>query len=57
MERYLRDKEVAKMLSIGRSTVWYYTKIGKLPKPIKFSPRVTVWKLTDIEQIILEKTQ
>ena len=52
METYLRDKEVAKMLSIGRSTVWYLVKAGRLPKPIKLSPRITVWQLSTIEEFL-----
>ncbi|MDD3598066.1 AlpA family phage regulatory protein [Sulfuricurvum sp.] len=52
MEKFLRVKDVADMLSIGKSTVWLYTKTGKLPQPIKLSPGVTVWKLSEIEQFI-----
>lgn len=52
MEKYLRVKDVAAMLSIGKSTVWLYTKTGNLPKPIKLSPGVTVWKLSEIEQML-----
>lgn len=54
MEKYLRVKDVAEMLSIGKSTVWLYAKTGKLPKPIKLSPNVTVWKLSDIEQMLAQ---
>ena len=39
MERYIRAKEVAEILSIGQSTVWLYTKTGKLPQPIKLSAK------------------
>lgn len=42
MKRYLRDKKVAHMLSISRSTIWLWTKLGKLLKPIKLSQRVTI---------------
>lgn len=52
MKVYLRDKQVAEMLSIGRSTVWHYVKIGKLPKPFKLSPRVSIWKVSDIEEVL-----
>ena len=45
---YLRVKDVAKMLGIGTSTVWEWSRKGKLPKAIKQSPRVSVWKLEDI---------
>lgn len=52
MEKFLRVKDVADMLAIGKSTVWLYTKTGKLPQPIKLSPKVTVWKLSEIEQFM-----
>jgi prophage regulatory protein len=54
-KQYLRDKDVAEMLSIGRSSVWRMAKEGKLPAPIKLSQRVTVWKLSDIEAFIASK--
>lgn len=45
---YLRVKDVAKMLGIGTSTVWEWARKGKLPKAIKQSPKVSVWRLEDI---------
>jgi predicted DNA-binding transcriptional regulator AlpA len=55
MNQVIRDKEVAKILSIGRSSVWRMAKNGTLPAPIKLSERVTVWKLSDIEAFIASK--
>ena len=46
--RFLRDKGVAEMLSISRTQVWKLSKQGKLPKPIKLSPGVTIWEYTGI---------
>jgi predicted DNA-binding transcriptional regulator AlpA len=57
MNQYLRDKQVAEMLTIGRSSVWRMTKEGKLPAPIKLSERVTVWKLSDIEAFIASRME
>lgn len=48
-ESYLRLTQVANQLSIGKSTVWYYVKKEILPKPIKLSARVTVWRSSDID--------
>lgn len=33
---------------LARSTIWLFVKNGKLPKPIKLSERVTVWKESEI---------
>jgi predicted DNA-binding transcriptional regulator AlpA len=57
MNQYLRDKQVAEMLTIGRSSVWRMAKEGKLPAPIKLSERVTVWKLSDIEAFIASRME
>ncbi len=49
MENFIRLKEVMKITGIARSTIWLWSKVGRFPKPIKISPRVTVWKLSDIQ--------
>jgi prophage regulatory protein len=56
-KQYLRDKDVAEMLSIGRSSVWRMAKEGKLPAPFKLSERVTVWKLSDIEAFVASRME
>lgn len=53
----LRDKDVAQLLSIGKSTVWLYASNGTLPKPTKLSDRVSVWKLSDIEAFIASRLE
>jgi len=35
-------------LGISKSTVWMYAREGKLPKATKLSPRVSVWKESDV---------
>jgi prophage regulatory protein len=54
-KKFLRAKEVAQMLGIGISTVWYYVKIGNLPEPIRLGKRVTVWKLSDLNEWMEER--
>lgn len=54
MEKFIRINEVAEKLGIGRSTAWLWVKQNKLPKPIKLSERVSVWKLSDIENFMAE---
>ena len=48
-EQYLTVKEVAKILNIGRTTVYLWANQGTFPQPIKFSPQVTRWRLSDIK--------
>lgn len=50
MEHFLRVQQVATKLGIGISTVWAKVKSDKtFPQPYKISPRVTVWKCSEVE--------
>lgn len=46
-----RAKEAADYLGIALSTVWLYAKQGRL-SPIKLSPRITVFKKDDLDNLI-----
>jgi len=54
-DRYLRVIEVSEMLSIGISTIWAWSKKGDFPSGIKLSDRVTVWRLSEIEEWVRSK--
>lgn len=54
-ESLLRLHQVAELLSIGKSTVWYYVKKDILPKPIKLSEKVTVWRSSEIQAFLNKK--
>jgi len=47
----LRAEEASKYLGIGKSTLWLYARQGKL-KPIKLSPRVTIFKRSELDKFI-----
>lgn len=49
---YLRAKTVAKRLDVSESAIWRYAQQGILPKPIKLTPRTTVWRASDIDAAI-----
>lgn len=53
----LRAKGVAAYYGIGVATVWRWAKEGKLPKGTRFSPRVTVWRIEDLEQFLNQADQ
>lgn len=48
-KKMYRAKEVAQLLGIGLSTVWLYSKQGKLT-PIKLSDKVTVFSIDEINK-------
>jgi predicted DNA-binding transcriptional regulator AlpA len=39
-------------IPVGKSTWWEGCRTGRFPKPVKLTPRVTVWRVTDIEDLI-----
>lgn len=43
----LTDKEAAKMLSIGKTTLWNNVKKGEVPPPIKIGGS-TRWRVADL---------
>lgn len=53
--KLLRVNELSHDLSMGKSTIWAWVKEGKFPKPIKISPRMTVWSSADIEAWLANK--
>ncbi len=46
--RYLRVRDVADMLGVHPATVWRWVKEGKLPRPKKASPRISVWREDEV---------
>lgn len=52
-DNYLREKQIRPgILPVSHSTFWAWVKEGKLPQGTKLSPRVTVWKASDIYALV-----
>ena len=49
------DPPIPAIIPVSKSTFWKGCGSGLYPKPIKLSPRVTVWRVEDIRDFI-EKT-
>ncbi|CAM3909229.1 AlpA family phage regulatory protein [Bordetella tumbae] len=45
---YVRLPVVAAVSGLAKSTVWKWCAEGRLPKPLKLSPRVSAWLVSDI---------
>lgn len=45
------------LLSVSEKTIWQWVKQGKFPKPIRLSANVTVWRLSDIQAWLDEKSE
>lgn len=50
------DRDLAIHFSIGRSTVWLWTRNGILPKPKKLTDRTSRWLGSDILKFEEQKT-
>lgn len=46
------EPHITERLRISRSAWWKGVKEGRYPQGIKLSPRVTVWKSSDIDSLI-----
>ena len=51
-----RARQAAQHLGLGESTIWRKAKTEPdFPKPIKLSERVTVWRISDLNEYIARK--
>ncbi|MCX3189135.1 helix-turn-helix transcriptional regulator [Escherichia coli] len=50
VKQYTRPKDLAEQLGISISSLWRWSRMGKLPKPIKLSERVTAFSTEEINQ-------
>ncbi len=56
-EELLRLPAVLQIIPVSRSHWWEGVKSKKYPQPIKLGPKITVWKRSDIQQLILELSE
>jgi predicted DNA-binding transcriptional regulator AlpA len=48
----LDAREVAGLLRVSMPTLWRCVKQERMPKPIRFGPRLLRWRLRDIERFL-----
>lgn len=53
----LRISDVSKKTTLAQSTLWLKVARGQFPKPIKLSPAISVWKESDIDAWIEERSK
>ena len=49
---FMRLWQVLEVVPISKSAWWEGCRTGRYPKPIKLSPRTTVWRAEDIAAFI-----
>ena len=47
-ERFLRVTEVASRYGVSVPTIWRLARCGDFPKPVKLTPAITVWPLSEL---------
>jgi len=47
-----KDRGIAPIIPISKSSWWEGVKSGRYPKPIKLGPRTTVWKYSEILALV-----
>ena len=53
---YKRPRELCKIFSISRATLYRYAKDPAFPKPLKPTKKVTLWNVREIEKYLKNKT-
>lgn len=53
----LRPAEAARFLSVSVQTLYRWAAQGRLPRPLRFGPRTSGWKLADLEAYIARMEQ
>ena len=49
-ETYWTDSQLSTRYNVHRATLWRWAKMDPtFPKPVKFSPQCSRWKLSEIE--------
>jgi prophage regulatory protein len=51
-DSFLRIPQVLELVPVSRSGWWQGVKEGRFPQPVKLSPRVTVWRASDVQAYI-----
>ncbi len=57
LNQIVGDKTTPAIIPISKSSWWAGVKEGRFPQPIKLGKRTTVWRMSDIRQLIENKSQ
>lgn len=49
---HLRLRHILQLIPMSKTAWWDSVRAGRLPKPIKISPRVAVWRSEDIQRLL-----
>lgn len=49
---HVREPVVAAVLGCSTATVWRWAKFGRIPQPIRLSPRISAWNVGQLRQTL-----
>ena len=49
---FIRIRDVLRVIPVSRSTWWAGVQNGRYPAAIKLGPKITVWRVEDIRNLI-----
>ena len=52
VDKLIRVTDIMTKTALAKSTVWLWVSHGVFPQPIKLSPRVSVWRESDIQKFV-----
>ena len=54
VDGFLRIAQVLQIIPISNSAWWLGVKEGRFPRPVKLSPKITAWRVSDIRKLCNE---
>ena len=57
IKQIIGTKTTTGIIPISKSSWWAGVKEGRFPQPIKLGKRTTVWRMSDIRQLVEKKSQ
>jgi prophage regulatory protein len=52
VDGFLRLSQVLTIIPVGKSTWWNWVKTGKAPKATKLGGKITVWRISEINEFM-----
>jgi len=51
-DSFVREPVVRGLFAVSHATVWRMVASGRLPQPIKITPKVTAWRVRDLRAVL-----
>ena len=55
-QKYLAVADVAKLIGVSIPSIWRWSRINAMPRPIKLGPNRTAWSVADLDAWLAAKT-